>query len=168
MQVSVALGILISELTHSAFRDRVLTFHEKPSWFDLSDCKTLKEKVSRLLKAPWGGSTNFEAALQLILDACVAAKLPESELPEGLVVISDMQFDAAAGRGCYGWEEQKSEKWETKYEKIAAQWKAAGYSKVPRIVFWNVRGATKKIIRCARIPRVWTWFQDSPKICSRS
>jgi hypothetical protein len=36
MLVSIALGILVSEITHESFRDKVLTFHECPRWHDLS------------------------------------------------------------------------------------------------------------------------------------
>ena len=134
MQVSVALGILISELTHPAFKDRFLTFETHPQWHDLSSCSSLKDKVNSTLQSPWGGSTDFERALDKILQACVAARVPEEEMPEALVVISDMQFDQARNR---------KRSWDTKYGKIRKKWREAGYSKVPGIVFWNVRGDTK-------------------------
>ena len=44
MEVAIALGILVSEVTHPDFRNRLLTFETKPSWVNLSQAKTLQEK----------------------------------------------------------------------------------------------------------------------------
>ena len=35
MSVSIAMGILLSEICHPAFRDLVLTFHKNPTFHDL-------------------------------------------------------------------------------------------------------------------------------------
>ena len=35
MEVAIALGILVSEVTHPDFRNRLLTFETKPSWVNL-------------------------------------------------------------------------------------------------------------------------------------
>ena len=64
MEVAIALGILVSECTAPAFRDRLLTFETRPSWVDLSDCTSLRTKVQKTQAAPWGGSTDFEAACE--------------------------------------------------------------------------------------------------------
>ncbi|MFX8562011.1 DUF2828 family protein, partial [Acinetobacter baumannii] len=69
MEVAIALGILISELTHPAFRHRFITFHTSPEWVDLSSCATIAEKVTMSQRAPWGGSTNIEAAFEMIAQA---------------------------------------------------------------------------------------------------
>lgn len=129
MDISIALGILISEVNCAAFKDHVMTFESTPSWVDLSACKSLVEKVLVLGRAPWGGSTNFEAALDKILQKMVAADLPQEEAPEDLLVLTDMGFDAAGGRGFH-------------LDEMKAKWTAAGY-KVPRIIIWNLRAAFK-------------------------
>ena len=102
MEAAIGLGLLVSELTHPAFRDRAITFESTPSWVDLSGGRGVLEKVQTLQGAGWGGSTNFEAACELILEGCVRGKLPADEVPD-LLVFSDMQFDQAQRGYTYGY-----------------------------------------------------------------
>jgi len=149
MEVSIAMGILLSELAAPAFRDRFITFETDPKWHKLPTGGSLKEKVASALRAAWGGTTNFGAALQLVLDACVKHNIP-SEQVKGLTlaVFSDMQFDMADGNSGY-YRSSTHEPFKTKYHKIAAAFKRAGYydrdtgeAIVPQILFWNLRGDT--------------------------
>ena len=43
------------------------------------------------------GVTNFVAAHELIIEACVNANLRPEELPEWFMILSDMQFNQAQG-----------------------------------------------------------------------
>lgn len=54
----------------------------------------LQEKVATLRRAAWGGSTNFEAAMDLIARVVEANRLLPEDIPD-LIVFSDMQFDTA-------------------------------------------------------------------------
>lgn len=129
MEISIALGILISEVNCAAFKDHVMTFDSTPMWVNLSDCKSLTEKVNALRGAPWGGSTNFEAAMNLILEKMTAAKLSQEEAPEDLLVLTDMGWDAASDGGFH-------------LDALKARWSAAGY-KLPRIIIWNLSAKFK-------------------------
>ena len=156
MEVAIALGILVSELTHPTFRDRVLTFESSPSWVDLSSCDSIGDKVRTVQDAPWGGSTDFAAACERILDAAQRAKLTPGEIPD-LIVFSDMQFDEAGGMfdhyggyggyGGYGRRSQPSS-WETHFERLQRRFAEVGEAvcgepyAAPRIIFWNLRGNT--------------------------
>jgi hypothetical protein len=95
MEVSIALGILLSEITHPAFRDMVLTFERTPRWHLLGSSDTIVQKVRSLQAAPWGGSTNFAAAYRLILKVARDNKLQRADMPS-MIVFSDMQFDQAS------------------------------------------------------------------------
>ena len=97
MIVAIAMGIVVSELAHETFRDRVLTFTETPTWVSLSDCSTIVEKVQKLARAPWGMSTNFESAMELIANVVRECGLPQEQVPN-LIVFSDMQFNQAQPR----------------------------------------------------------------------
>ena len=94
MEVSIALGILLSEITHPAFRGMVMTFETQPRWHRLYPAMTIVDKVRSLQQAPWGGSTNFAAAYRLILEVARKHRLARDEVPN-LIVFSDMQFDVA-------------------------------------------------------------------------
>ena len=111
------------------FRDRILTFNTVPKWHNLSSCKTLCEKVESLKNSPWGGSTDFMKAIENILEVAVLNKLSNDEIPD-LIVFSDMQFNEA------------DSKFLTHYEIIKKKFNNAGYTTIPKIIFWNLRGNT--------------------------
>jgi len=94
MEVSIAMGIGISEITHPAFRDMVLTFESVPQWHKLNGTDSIVKKVKSLEAADWGGSTDFEAAYDKILEVCYDQRLAKEDVPS-LIVFSDMQFNEA-------------------------------------------------------------------------
>jgi hypothetical protein len=96
IEVAIALGIGISEITHEGFRDRVLTFSKIPEWHYLDPKATIVEKVRSMESATWGMSTDFAKAYDLILKVCLDHNLKREDMP-ALIVFSDMQFDEAAG-----------------------------------------------------------------------
>ena len=97
MEVSIALSIGLSEITHDAFKNLVMTFSRQPQWHRLNPEDTIVGKVRSLQRAHWEMNTNFEAAYDLILETAEAANLSREDMPT-LVVFSDMQFDCAVGR----------------------------------------------------------------------
>ena len=146
MEVSIAFGILISELNHPAFRNRFLTFSEVPKWHILNETDNLFKKVQSVMKSPWGSSTNFTCAIRLILKRCVENKISVEEVSElTFVIFSDMQFNSAEGF----LRVTNSGGFSSKFQMIKDLFAAAGYKDtktnegiVPRVVFWNLRGNT--------------------------
>jgi hypothetical protein len=83
-------------------------------------------------------NTNFEAALNLILNAIVQNKMaPEDVQDMVLVILSDMQMDS--GDSCDK---------QSLYNKMAAKYRDAGIRvngvpyKPPHILFWNLRSTS--------------------------
>ena len=106
-----------------------VTFNTIPKWHNLSKCKTFCEKVNSLKKSPWGGSTDFMKAIENILEIAIVNKLSNDEIPD-LIVFSDMQFNEA------------DSKFLTHYEIIKKKFNNVGYTTIPKIIFWNLRGDT--------------------------
>ena len=127
MDVSVSLGIYISERNQGIFKDAFLTFHETPEMQYLKG--SLAQRMRQLKKAPWGGTTNLQATFDLVLNSAIREKLPEDQMPTKILIISDMEFDSACGRYGRG----------TNLDVIKEKYKAAGYV-MPEIIFWNVNG----------------------------
>ncbi|EFA78705.1 hypothetical protein PPL_08166 [Heterostelium album PN500] len=127
MEVSVALGLLISSLTEAPFKDLVITFHEQPTFHTIKG-ENLYERVKDIMGMAWGGSTNFNTVFKIILEKAKAAKLPQAAMPKKLFVISDMQFDSA------------DSKFKSNHKAMIQQYKEAGYE-APQIIYWNVNGA---------------------------
>lgn len=184
MEVAVALGLLVSELTHPAFRDRMLTFESTPQWHDLPPSKssTLFERVESAKYAPWGGSTNFAAAMELVLHTCVEWKMAADKVAQvKLVVFSDMQFDDAGALYLDRSEGSESSEcsndgsedgnvpsddrcWDTHYERLCGIFKSAGYHTVPTVIFWNLRGDTANYPADAHTPGVALLSGYSPSM----
>lgn len=129
MEVAISLGVWISAMAEQLW-NIIFTFHESPSVVDLSQCTTLEERINLVQHSPWGGNTNLQATFDLMLARAQRTKLTTEDMPERLVIISDMQFDQACGSNCW-----------TNLETIRAKYRKAGYT-MPQIVFWNVRGNT--------------------------
>ncbi len=146
MEVSIALGLIVAELAQPAFKNRILTFSSDPQWHIVNPEDNLCNKVNNLQNADWGGSTNFGAALDMILTQCVASNVPSEDVADlKLIVFSDMQFDLAnSNNSYYGYSSRNntSESFSSKYKKISDAFAKAGYSTPPRIIFWNLRGDT--------------------------
>ncbi|KAJ8908733.1 hypothetical protein NDN08_005438 [Rhodosorus marinus] len=127
MQLSLSLGCLISDLADDNFKDLVITFEKEPRLMNIAG-PTLLHKLAKLHDLPWGMSTNFIAALELVLSMGLEANLPPESMPTRLIVISDMQFDIADD-GAF----------ETNYEALKKMYQQSHYEP-PHIVFWNVSG----------------------------
>ena len=153
MHVAIALGILVSEVTHPAFRDKVLTFDTDPTWHDLSMHTTFVDKVQSLQGAQWGGSTDFGKAMEKIAELVRAERLEQGDVPD-LLVISDMQFNQAGVHGrfsSFGYQSARTKNghgWSTAHENITRMFAKLGIElhghplQPPNIIFWNVRADT--------------------------
>jgi len=139
MMVSIAIAIFVSELLDMPYRHRFITFNSVPTWFVLPYNSTLVEKINLVMHSPWGGSTNFELAMDLVLNIAAENRLSNKELPSWFLVLSDMQFNVA----------NPSENWDTMHEHITQKYKNVGLNTigeayhVPHIIYWNLRGDTK-------------------------
>lgn len=139
LKVAVGLGITLSTLGQSPFGHRFLTFHESPSWVELRPEWPIHRMVETALRSQWGGTTNILSAFQLILSHAQTHGLEKADLPDRLVIFSDMDFDAAHRTGSYySSSNLPSKPWSTTYMEIQSMWSAAGYGSPPEVVFWNL------------------------------
>jgi hypothetical protein len=97
LYAAVGLGIRIAE--RSKLGRRIMTFSRTPTWIDLDEGATLPETVGKIASdGSWHASTNFEAALRLLLRSCIEKDLHPDEVKSMvLVVFSDMAIDEADG-----------------------------------------------------------------------
>lgn len=128
LEVAISLAIYISEKNKGAFSNCFITFSERPTFVNLESCKTLRDKISRASNANWGFNTNLKRVFDLILNTAIKNNTPQSELPQQLFIITDMEFDQ--GSEVYG-----SRK--TFMENIKEKYNQASYE-LPKLVWWNV------------------------------
>ena len=138
-QVAIALGLLISNCTIGSFKNKVITFHETPEFHEIKG-ETLKEQVECIKKANWGYNTNFESIADLIINYGKQNILSDSDMPQKLVILSDMQFDEAIKNYDYNEEIQKDKnntKLELLYDTFSQNFINNNY-KVPKLIYWNL------------------------------
>ena len=141
LDICNSLAIFFAEKLKSVFKDTVITFSCNPHIVDLKNCKTLKEKLTRLYAHDECANTNVEAVFDLLLYMAVSNKVPANEIPKQVLIISDMEFDNCA-EGNDGNCINKSNK--ALFDSIKEKYDAAGYE-MPRLIFWNLCGRTGTI-----------------------
>ncbi|XP_010468470.2 PREDICTED: uncharacterized protein LOC104748548 [Camelina sativa] len=142
IEVSVALGLLISELSEEPWRGKLITFSKNPE-LHLVTGDDLRSKTEFVRNMQWDMNTDFQKVFDLILEVAVKGKLKPEEMIKRLFVFSDMEFDHASTSLYYRWKSSRlipSNGWETDYEVIVSKYIEKGYGDaVPEIVFWNLR-----------------------------
>ena len=126
MDVAVSLGLYLAEKNQGKFKDTFLTFSSTPEIMTLKG--NIIEKCNQMVKSEWGMSTDLHAAFDKILQVAIKGNVPQEEMPEMLLILSDMQFNS-----CTRFDHSAMEMIETKYAN-------AGYT-VPQIVFWNLNAS---------------------------
>jgi hypothetical protein len=141
-EVSLALGILGSEIAAPAFKDHILTFDSTPKWHSFVGLNGLREKIESVGFLGQGTSTNFQAACELVLKRLIEHVVTPADAPTHLIVITDMGFDAASG-GDYDYVYmKKTSNWQTHFQMIRESFHCHGYEP-PIIVCWNVSASYK-------------------------
>ncbi len=141
--VSLALGVLVSEVASPAFKDHILTFDSEPLWHSFREHSSLYEKVKSIGYLGQGLSTDFQKAVDLVLRKLVENKVAPEDAPTDLLVFTDMGFDAACANVEYSYNTKtQAQPWQTHFEMIRTNFAKHGYQP-PRIVCWNLRAEYK-------------------------
>ena len=125
MDVSVALAIYTAEHNTGEFANMFMTFSSRPELIELSPKDSLADKIRRTSQAPWGMNTDIDAVFELLLKTAKRNNIPQKELPQTILIISDMQFDH-----CSNIDQANYDFWKEKF--------ANEEYKLPDIVFWQV------------------------------
>ena len=141
LEVADAIAIYFSEHCTGQFKDTYITFSQTPQFVDLSKGKTLYDKLCIAIHHNEVANTNIEAVFDLILDTALKYHMPQRDLPENLLILSDMEFDAATRSNVNGNWVSPDEKL---FDRFAKKYASHGY-RLPRLVFWNICSRTKTI-----------------------
>jgi hypothetical protein len=96
--VSMAMGLLGATLSSGAFKGRVLTFDEVPTWMQIPrTASTLYDKLNYILNSERGRgySTDLQKASDMVLEELVQSKAAPGTGPKNLIIVTDMGFDEA-------------------------------------------------------------------------
>ena len=124
---ALGLALYFAERNVGAYKDVFLTFSRHPHFQQIKG-STLYEKLSSLNMADWGQNTDLQAAFDYILATAIKYKMKPEDMPQTLIVVSDMEIDRAQGYGEESW---------SFYEDTKRWYRASGYE-IPEVIFWNV------------------------------
>ena len=133
IDVAISIALYTAERAQGPFHNHFISFSSRPRLVE-TEGVDFCDKVYRIYQQNLCENTNIEATFDLVLNTAIRNNLSQDDLPETLIVISDMQFDA--GRGY--WERSTRG---SLMENIERKWDAAGYN-MPKLVYWNVNAAT--------------------------
>ena len=134
LDVATALAIYCSEHAFGGFRNKFITFSHNPKLVSLSGCKSLRDKLDVAMNEAEISDTNMYKTMELVLNTAVENNMLQAELPDTILIISDMQFNG--GRFHFN---------ESLFDNIKRKFEEKGYN-LPRICFWNVCGYNAKTI----------------------
>lgn len=134
LTVANALAIYFSERCSGQFKNKYITFSCNPKFVDFRYAKTLQEKIKIALRHNEMTNTNVEAVFDLILKTAVENNMTQEDIPQSILILSDMEFDCATSG--------RMDK--TLFEEIKLKYSRYGY-KLPRLVFWNILSRTGTI-----------------------
>lgn len=147
IHVANALAIYFAERSSGQFKDKYITFSMSPQLVDLSKGKSLKDKILIAKRYNEAANTNIEAVFDLILKTAVQNHMEQKDLPNNILIVSDMEFDDCAGSNnyepYYSYSRNKGLS-NNLFKEIEKKYTKAGY-KIPRMVFWNVCSRTGTI-----------------------
>ena len=142
INVAISLGIYCAEKAKGPFAGHFITFSSNPTFIEVEGVDFC-DKVVRMNNADWGGSTNVEAAFDLMLKTAINNGCTQDEIPQNLIIISDMEFNTCVTSGprsesCWGgYGTHLHAGDDTLFETMAKKWASYGYQ-MPRLTFWNV------------------------------
>ena len=134
LNAAIALGMYCAERVGGPFKNHYISFSSYPQLIKIEGVDFV-DKVRRIYRTNLCENTNIEAVFDLLLETAKHSKA--EDVPETLVIISDMQIDA----GSY-W---RKDKVATEMERIRERWELCGL-KMPNLVYWNVNASNNTIL----------------------
>ena len=135
INVAISIGLYAAERARGPFAGHYISFSSRPQLIETAGVDFVG-RGRRIYSTNLCENTNIEAAFDMLLNTAIKTHCKQSDLPKSIIVVSDMEFDAA--RGYYGYSNN------TLMENIAMKWSQHGYQ-MPNLVYWNVQARQNNI-----------------------
>jgi len=130
LDVALSLGLYLADKNKGEFKDTFVTFSGHPELLHLKG--TLLQKMDQMNNSDWMMNTNLHAVFSLILKTALDAKVPQGDMPNTILILSDMQFDSCVDHD------------DSAIQMINRKYTEAGYE-MPKVVFWNLNAGYKNV-----------------------
>lgn len=136
INVAISLGMYCAERAKGPFAGHYISFASRPQLIAVEGVDFC-DKVKRIYQTNLCDNTNLEAVFDLILNNAISYHMSQDDLPQNVIVITDMQIDyAVTTRRSWG---------ETEMEAIRKKFESYGY-KMPCLIYWNVDARENTIL----------------------
>ena len=148
INVAISLGIYGAERAKGAFKDHYISFSSRPQLIKIEGVD-FADKVKRIYETNLCENTNLCGVFDLLKETALSTPGAANDLPETIIVISDMEIDSMAsgydwrgGNYFKGWTTENAA---TEMELIRQDWANHGL-KLPNLVYWNVEARNNNIL----------------------
>ena len=129
--VAQSLGIYFAERNKGKFKNHFITFSSNPQLVEIKG-KDIVEKVRYCMSFNECSNTDLEKTFDLILTTAVKNRMKQSDMPDKLYIISDMEFD------CCVYDPEK-----TIFKNAKENFARHGF-RLPQVIFWNVSSRNRQ------------------------
>lgn len=141
MNVAISLGIYCAERAKGPFAGHYISFSSKPQLVKVEGVDFC-DKVRRIYNTNLCDNTNIEAVFDLLLNTAIKNNCTQADLPQNILILSDMEFDAGTNHGY----EHDHQSWnpQTLMESIRIKWARHGY-RLPHLIYWNIQARQNNV-----------------------
>ena len=129
LNVAISLGLYCAERANGPFANHYVSFSRTPRLVETNGVDFC-DKVYRIYRTNLCENTNIEATFDMLLQTALNNGCGQDELPQNIIVISDMEFDQGTAY-------MNRNNAKTLMENIREKWARHGY-RMPKLIYWNV------------------------------
>ena len=129
LNVAISLGLYCAERANGPFANHYVSFSRTPRLIETNGVDFC-DKVYRIYRTNLCENTNIEATFDMLLQTALNNGCGQDELPQNIIVISDMEFDQGTAY-------MNRNNAKTLMENIREKWARHGY-RMPHLIYWNV------------------------------
>ena len=130
IDVAVSLALYTAERAKGPFAGNYISFSHNARLVETKGVDFC-DKVARIVRSNLCENTNLQSVFDLVLNTAMQNNVRPEDMPKTLIVISDMEVDAAQGyvRGREDFMSTIRRQWENR---------CGGWYEFPNLVYWNV------------------------------
>ena len=129
LNVAISLGLYCAERANGPFANHYVSFSRTPRLIETSGVDFC-DKVYPIYRTNLCENTNIAATFDMLLQTALNNGCGQDELPQNIIVISDMEFDQGTAY-------MNRNNAKTLMENIREKWARHGY-RMPHLIYWNV------------------------------
>lgn len=141
INVAISLGMYCAERAKGPFAGHYVAFSRTPRLVSVEGVDFC-DKVKRIYDANLCENTNIEATFDMLLNTAIQNRCSQDDLPQNIIIISDMEFDQGTSEG-WGYNRTTFNA-KTVMEKMRIKWANHGY-RMPHLIYWNVQARQNNI-----------------------